>query len=108
MLTQLSTRTTATACYCYCLRVGQEAFAMVPFIDMANHSVEPNADFRTNTQDGSFELFTMREVRAGEEVLISYTGREGYTNQRLMAQYGFVIPGGNPADRLELAGGVGR
>lgn len=25
------------------------------------------------------------------------------TNQRLMAQYGFVLPGGNPADRLAFA-----
>ncbi len=37
---------------------------------------------------------------ADEEVTISYTGPEGYTNQRMMAQYGFVVEGGNPADRI--------
>jgi hypothetical protein len=26
--------------------------------------------------------------REGEELTVSYTGPEGYTNQRLMAQYG--------------------
>lgn len=44
----------------------------------------------------------MTEIKMGEEVTISYTGQEGYTNQRLMSQYGFVIRGGNPADRIIL------
>jgi hypothetical protein len=39
---------------------------------------------------------------ADEELTISYTGPAGYTSQRLMAQYGFVIPEGNPSDRLSF------
>jgi len=37
-----------------------------------------------------------------QEVTISYSGPQGYTNQRFMAQYGFVPAGGNMADRLDL------
>lgn len=44
----------------------------------------------------------MEDIASGQELTISYTGPEGYTNQRLMAQYGFVPPDGNPADRLSL------
>ena len=100
--------------------MGPEAFALAPFIDLANHSVEPNADFRLSQQpmssaasppliapnsaaapDGpSVELIAIKDLQAGDEVLISYTGQEGLTNQRLMAQYGFVLPGGNPGDRV--------
>ncbi len=36
------------------------------------------------------------------QVTISYAGPEGYTNQRFMAQYGFVPVGGNAADRVRL------
>lgn len=36
------------------------------------------------------------------QVTISYAGPEGYTNQRFMAQYGFVPVGGNAADRVKL------
>lgn len=34
---------------------------------------------------------------------VSLAGQQGLTNQRLMAQYGFVPRAGNPADRLQFA-----
>lgn len=49
------------------------------------------------------ELVALRPLQAGQEATISYTGPAGMTNQRLMAQYGFVPTGGNPADRLHFA-----
>ena len=88
---------------------------MAPFLDLANHSVQPNADFRldpANTSEGrgrTVQLFALDDIPADTEVLISYTGPEGLTNQRLMAQYGFVLPGGNPGDRVPLQhGSVGQ
>ncbi len=80
-------------------RAGPDAFAFVPFLDLANHadqtnpaSPAPNADFRVaqpqEAQNGTagasscFELVAVRPLAAGEEVTISYCGAGGYTNQR--------------------------
>ncbi|KAG1664648.1 hypothetical protein FOA52_011785 [Chlamydomonas sp. UWO 241] len=82
-------------------KLGPDAFAMVPFWDLANHAMEPNGDFRVDPANaGALQLFALGDIPADTEVLLSYTGPEGYTNQRLMAQYGFVLPSGNPGDRL--------
>jgi hypothetical protein len=94
---------------------------MVPFADIANHAADPNADTHavpaaaetavaesaTEAQQqqgggGYVELVAVKDIPAGTEVTISYSGLQGYTNQRFMAQYGFVPAQGNPADRLEL------
>ena len=91
--------------------------AFVPFLDFANHAATPNADFRVRPTDESssssssetssssssgrvVQLVTVKNIAAGEEVLVSYSGPQGFTNQRFMAQYGFVPEGGNMADRL--------
>ncbi|KAI8468472.1 MAG: hypothetical protein J3K34DRAFT_10778 [Monoraphidium minutum] len=89
-------------------KVGPEAWATIPFLDMANHATDPNADFAAALPPGAggggdcFYLIAVEDIKAGDEITISYTGPEGYTNQRLMAQYGFVPAGGNMADRLAL------
>lgn len=95
-------------------KVGPEAFALVPLLDIANHSAKPNADFRAadsrsdsataaDADGGGFELFALEAIAAGVEVTVSYTGPAGYTNQRLMAQYGFVPEAGNDADRVAFS-----
>jgi predicted RecA/RadA family phage recombinase len=100
------------------LQVGKQAFGMVPFADIANHAADPNADTcvapaaaaeasadvsqQQQGAGGFVELVAVKDIPAGEEVTISYSGLQGYTNQRFMAQYGFVPAQGNPADRLEL------
>ncbi|GLC38819.1 hypothetical protein PLESTB_000712700 [Pleodorina starrii] len=86
----------------------------------ANGAPTANADFRVSPplaaagsggggSNGSgggggefFELVALRDIAHDEEVTICYSGPEGYTNQRYMAQYGFVPQGGNPADRIKL------
>ena len=87
-----------------------DARCMIPFMDMANHAASPTCDFGL-LPDGRYALFAVKDVEAGEEATISYASAQGagaeggYTNQRWMAQYGFVPPQGNPFDRLdELAG----
>ena len=100
-------------------------FALVPFLDCANHSERPNAAYRLvggggddqadddsnnnggNSGGGSpqpfVELVALAEVKPGDEVCLSYTGPPPApaTNRLLMAQYGFVPTGGNPRDRYE-------
>lgn len=57
---------------------------------------------RLSADGASVELVALRGVAPGEEATISYTGPAGMTNQRLMAQYGFVPTSGNRADRLQF------
>eukprot|EP00879_Flechtneria_rotunda_P022438 GHRR01023688.1.p1 GENE.GHRR01023688.1~~GHRR01023688.1.p1 ORF type:complete len:362 (+),score=153.27 GHRR01023688.1:241-1326(+) len=100
------------------LQLGPQAFGMVPFVDIANHAADPNSDIRgvqatagsnsssdsqAKQQQAYVELIALKDVMAGQEVTISYSGLAGYTNQRFMAQYGFVPSQGNMADRLELS-----
>jgi hypothetical protein len=54
-------------------RVGPDAFAMVPFWDLANHGVQPNSDFRVDAS-GAMQLVAVKDIPADTEVLISYTG----------------------------------
>lgn len=60
----------------FVLQVGPDAYAMVPFLDVANHAGQPNADFRVNKAAGAMELFAVTDIPAGQEVTISYTGDE--------------------------------
>lgn len=84
-------------------QLGDDVFGFVPFLDVANHSLHhPNADFSMNKSSGCVELRAISDIGIdpSTEVTISYTGQQGATNQRLMAQYGFVPIEGNPFDRL--------
>ena len=92
-------------------QIHKDAFAFVPFLDAANHAGQPNADFQLSSDGSTIHLVTVQQIQpteaagagagAGEEVTISYTGAPGgYTNQRMMQQYGFVLPQGNPHDRI--------
>ncbi len=87
--------------------LGRDAFALVPILDAANHAIEPNADFSFNPNTHSVLLFAMEDIAAGDEITISYTGTVGYTNARMMTQYGFVFENGNPFDRYSLEKDLG-
>jgi len=86
---------------------GDGRYAFVPILDAANHALEPNADFSFNPNTNKILLFAMEDIAEGEEITISYTGRVGYTNARMMAQYGFVFENGNPFDRYSLEDELG-
>ena len=83
-------------------RLGQDTFAFVPFLDTVNHAQEPNANFEMSPDRKHVNLVSLKNIDEEAEVTISYTGEIGYTNQRMMAQYGFVPQTGNPFDRIEF------
>jgi hypothetical protein len=100
--------------------LGGDAFACVPFADLANHAAQPSADLlqpfdddgnvvptgdaATDALGPRLRLVARKALAAGEEVTICYSGAEGsgYTNARFMAQHGFVPFGGSLAERLPL------
>ncbi|KAL4451460.1 hypothetical protein ABPG75_007122 [Micractinium tetrahymenae] len=84
-------------------QLGDQFFAFAPFLDVANHEAEPTCDFRLSADGKAVELVAVKDLAVGQEATISYTGPQGMTNQRLMAQYGFVPRAGNPGDRLQFA-----
>lgn len=82
-------------------RLGQDIFACIPFLDAVNHNIDPNTNFEMSIDGTTVNLVSLKEIKQDEELTISYTGNPiGYTNQRFMAQYGFVPVGGNPFDRI--------
>lgn len=102
-------------------RLGQNIFAFVPFLDIANHADCPNANFQVPVDRQSVNCVSVRDIKCVEEITISYNGitapskisttstgsttegERGYTNQRWMAQYGFVPRQGNPFDRIDFS-----
>ena len=58
-------------------QLDKERFAMVPFLDIANHASEPNAAFRNNMSDSAVELVAVSNIAAGQEAVISYTECNG-------------------------------
>lgn len=95
---------------------GIHACALIPGVDVANHSPEPNADLSvagepgvkvgraTKTKEGyiwehgSAGLVAARDIAAGEPVRISYGG---YPNQRFLFDYGFTLGPDNPHGNIE-------
>eukprot|EP01025_Chloroclados_australasicus_P031404 TRINITY_DN31767_c2_g1_i3.p1 TRINITY_DN31767_c2_g1~~TRINITY_DN31767_c2_g1_i3.p1 ORF type:complete len:361 (-),score=56.38 TRINITY_DN31767_c2_g1_i3:573-1655(-) len=82
-------------------KLKDDYYAYIPFLDMANHSPEPNANYQYN-QNGFVELVAVKDIKAKEEVTISYTGKYGESNRKLLQKYGFVVEQGNFADRIEF------
>lgn len=98
-----------------------DACALIPGVDLANHSPEPNADLTVAGlpglrsgratvvghgkiwEHGSAGLVTRRPLAAGEAVRISY-GK--YPNQRFLLDYGFSLGEANPRgdeEKVDLA-----
>ena len=72
---------------------------LLPVIDLVNHGSLDNANARVghlgaiNKQDFSSSLFSTREIAAGEELLFDYGGAcQQVSNERLLLDYGFVLP----------------
>lgn len=79
----------------------QTRTVLLPFLDMINHSDDPNASIEVVEVPGAYDesfyaLQAIRPIESGEEITISYgTGRE--TSLDLFAKYGFWT-NCNPSD----------
>ncbi|GIL70677.1 hypothetical protein Vretimale_3773 [Volvox reticuliferus] len=76
--------------------------AMLPLIDMANHSFAPNAEVLP-LDSGAVGLFAKTKIAAGEPLLLSY-GK--LSNDFLFMDYGFIVLD-NPYDSVQLRFDVG-
>ncbi|GLC45812.1 hypothetical protein PLESTM_001782700 [Pleodorina starrii] len=76
--------------------------AMLPLIDMANHTFAPNAEVLP-LEGGAVGLFAKSKISAGEPLLLSY-GK--LSNDFLFMDYGFIMPD-NPYDTVQLRFEVG-
>jgi len=98
-------------------QAGDSAY-LLPIIDLANYapSVQANAELR-NAPTGealgasadplAVSLYASRDLQAGTEVLIDYGSGTPLTNERLLLEYGFVLPPDRGSlDSLELPFGA--
>lgn len=84
-----------------CFQVSSDWFAIVPIIEIANHDIEPNAVFlsqspnnaETDIRDGYCILQASEDIEQGESVLLAYDGTSAakHDNCRLFTQYGFTL-----------------
>ncbi|PRW59274.1 histone-lysine N-methyltransferase setd3 [Chlorella sorokiniana] len=72
--------------------------AMLPLIDMCNHSFSPNAKIKPGP-GGAMCMVATRQLKEGEPVLISYGNLQ---NDFLLMDYGFIVPR-NPYDTVQLS-----
>jgi SET domain len=78
----------------------QRRTVLIPYLDMLNHDVSPNASIEVvecpgSYQDSFYALQALKSISAGEQITIGYGIRE--TSLDLLSKYGFWIPD-NPAD----------
>ena len=79
---------------------GVETSGLIPYIDMINHSVKPNATWYFDNSSDTFVLVSAEQIIAGEEIVDNY----GVTNnQELLLYYGFtIVQNPNPIIKLCL------
>ena len=78
-----------TRCFCY-QNDGEQQVAMVPLLDMCQHSDEPNAFWYFDDTSREFLLTANTPIAANKEVVVSYGKKH---NSRLFSSYGFYLPG---------------
>ena len=83
-----------------CCGEGKPA-AMLPLIDVANHSFEASAEVRAAVGEGpgAIEMVASRPLRAGDEVTLNYGN---LSNDHFLLDYGFVPQGINKHDTASL------
>ena len=72
--------------------------AMLPLIDMCNHSFQPNCSLKAS-DNGDVQLVSLQNIDSNQPLLLSYGN---LSNDFLLMDYGFVVPG-NPFDRVQLS-----
>lgn len=80
----------------FALPEGQEA--IVPIVDMINHSTRPNCDAFYDSKREAFVVKACQRINKAEEITISYGQKP---NSRLLASYGFALED-NPADEVPI------
>jgi hypothetical protein len=90
-------------------RNGIGAESIVPFLDLANHDGNPNAEIGQVQDEGIIAMVSLRDIRAGEEITISYHAgvKEGSTKAprsdlRMFTQRGFVQENPLPQAKIVL------
>jgi hypothetical protein len=78
----------------------QRKTALIPYLDMLNHGLSPNASIEVvecpgSYQDSFYALQALESIPKGEQITINYGIRE--TSLDLLSKYGFWIPN-IPAD----------
>jgi hypothetical protein len=71
--------------------------AMLPLIDLCNHSFRPNCEVKPSGQ-GGVQLLSLRQLLPGEPLLINYGS---LPNDFLLMDYGFLVED-NPHDTVQL------
>ena len=61
----------------YCFLWGDEMALPFGAFIFYNHSYSPNAYYAKRLDDGVIEMFSLRDIEAGEEILINYNGDPG-------------------------------
>lgn len=75
-----------------------DCISLAPFADMFNHT--PHGSVSVVFSPQGYTLNALRDIKSGEELSISYGN---HSNDFLIAEYGFVIPGqGNEWDEARL------
>ena len=72
--------------------------AMLPLIDMCNHSFAPNCKLQP-VDGGDLQLVALQDIPRHQPLLLSYGS---LSNDFLLMDYGFVVPD-NPSDRVQLS-----
>ena len=76
---------------------------LLPIVDLANYApaAQANCDIRNAPTEGGPEastdayavsLYALKPIAAGTEVLIDYGSGAAISNERLLLEYGFVLP----------------
>jgi hypothetical protein len=67
---------------------GQTEAGLVPLIDMANHSPDPNCEYQWRAERGMFIMTALQDIKAGDPLYVNY----GFSdNLHAMLNYGFVL-----------------
>ena len=81
-----------------CFALAPDYFAVVPIIDIANHSPAPNSEFLvvgSSLENGACIIRARQDIALETPILIEYDAQADtqYDNRRLFTQYGFTLSG---------------
>jgi len=60
---------------------GKQAAIALGFGSLYNHAHDPNAEYEMDFENRNIEIYSIRDIKAGEEITISYHGNPGSREQ---------------------------